>query len=878
MTKPRNVPNAADADKDETEVTNKMGHPERTVKQKGKPVKRVLNELDPECQDNIEAPVKLQEFKMARSRILENVQDYKGVKGDFMTGMGGRTDKLGGKQKNTGAGIEKFGESTSGEACDGITTKLKDLNLKTKQKNTGGGFETETIRNGTAEDCITSPIGTMGSELGQNSMQKNKGGQFETLKGSKSTMGGVAEEWSLGNIASIMEGDGVNLQSLFESYSKNASYVCLEDFQQLCNAHGVQTILSEQNLKSLMSASRKFMFYEGNDAGGRFWQPQPLSEMVGSGAVADAPVEEDDEIPMDDEASEGPEDLDQDNIGQDDIGQGAVVPTDLDQGTVEVDVEVGGPDDLADVFQAIGADFERAADLIAGHDESEETPEDEAAEGDLPFDDMTPGEEVGEPGDEEEEAECTEEVCEDADIGDEGSPESGNMMGQIGSAVKGKATSVAMKGREEDEKNAVDPSKEVIPSESRRRRGRSIKESRKCAHCGTALDENGCMLCDLLRESEGLGGMNGEDAKANKDGYYTTDKTKSGEGELGTKIPPQETCESTSGAASDGITSEVPGKQTPLKPKMKNTGGQAAFKGGSGTMKENIIRLSRVAKEAVARGAVRVGRFGKYTVRFGVQCEGSAQVFPALTDALAVVEELLQVSKSGRVVLEALYSMPHQNTILYRHRLPLAKTKRRDPITCEGKILFKTGKVANAFADRVVSEGVACRVKNHNWGAAVTGQFSWPVAQKAFQMLPEAWGTQIRSPRQEKLAGRLEDDPVDTSEFGGPEPEPVGDFDDAGGVEGGIDSDIDSEPEYNAEAPGYIDPEGNLCPNCGNAESPDEMGRCYQCGNHRPGGSPEVELGAVPDENLAGSDEYLDFWDQPEQPIQRSRTPRPFHV
>ena len=59
--KPRNVKNAADADKDETDKTNVMGHPERTVKQPGKPVKRVLNELDPECQDNIEAPIRLQE-------------------------------------------------------------------------------------------------------------------------------------------------------------------------------------------------------------------------------------------------------------------------------------------------------------------------------------------------------------------------------------------------------------------------------------------------------------------------------------------------------------------------------------------------------------------------------------------------------------------------------------------------------------------------------------------------------------------------------------------------------------------------------------------------------------------------------------------------
>lgn len=44
--KPRNVPNAVDVDKDELDV-NPMGHPEKIVKKPGKPIKRVLNELEP---------------------------------------------------------------------------------------------------------------------------------------------------------------------------------------------------------------------------------------------------------------------------------------------------------------------------------------------------------------------------------------------------------------------------------------------------------------------------------------------------------------------------------------------------------------------------------------------------------------------------------------------------------------------------------------------------------------------------------------------------------------------------------------------------------------------------------------------------------------
>ena len=826
--KPRNVPNAADADKDETEKTNVMGHPERTVKQPGKPVKRVLNELDPECQD-IEAPIRLQEFAMPRSRISEAVQDKKGVKSDFMDKMGDRTSRLGAKQKNTG-GFEEFGQSTSGEASDGITTRISDLNLKTKQKNTGGTFETQDISAGTADDGITTAIGTMGAELGQNSMQKNKGGQFETLKGSKNRMSdSVAEAWSLGNIASIMEGDNINLQSLFESYSRQSSYVCLEDFQQLCNAHGVQTTLSEQNLKTLMAASRKFMFYEGNDASGRFWQPQPLEEMVGTGAVAAVPTEEE-EVP--------PEVVEEPEPEMDEVpGEGPD-----EQGEINAEIEADTPDDLADVFQQIGVDFERAANLIAGHDESAETPEDEAAEGDRPFDEVEGGEEGDGGGEGEEEAsECTEEVCEDIPGEEVASPESGDMMGKIASGVKGKATAVAMKGREDDEKNAVDPSKEIVKSESRR----------KCARCGTILDESGCMLCDFMRESKEFGVGDPEDAKADDGGHFTSDKTKKGQGELGTKIPPQETCESKGGTASDGITTEIPGKQTPLKPKMKNTGGQAAFKGGSGTMKENILRLAHVAKEAITNGARKIGRAGKYTVRFGVKTEGAAGTFSTLTDALAVVEELLQVTSSKHIVFEALYSMPHQNSIIYRHRLPLTKTKRRDPVACEGKILFKTDKVANAFADRVVTEGIACRVKNHNWGAAVVGQFSWPVAQRAFQTMSEAWGTQIHTPEREAFYHGQ-----DLAQ---------NEFDDLGDDQG-----IEDEPEYNAGEPGFIDPEGNMCPNCGSTEQPDENGQCYGCGERRAAGSPEADFGARPDENLTDVD---DAW-EPQQSMQRP-TQRP---
>jgi hypothetical protein len=88
--------------------------------------------------------------------------------------------------------------------------------------------------------------------------------------------------------------------------------------------------------------------------------------------------------------------------------------------------------------------------------------------------------------------------------------------------------------------------------------------------------------------------------------------------------------------------------------------------------------------------------------------------------------------------------------------------------------------------------------------------------------------------------------------------EPVGEFD-AGGEESEEPNGDEYIPGgYNPEAPGAYDPEGQMCPTCGNAEGPDEMGICPECGQDRPGGSPEVAFGGQEDPNLADADFALD--------------------
>ena len=886
---------------------------------------RVLNEL-PENVSAVEEglstigePLWLEESAMTirrRRAITETVQDKSGVKGDFMTNMGGRTERLGGKQKNTGHAYEFDRESTHGEASDGITSHHADLNLKTKQKNTGGGFqEFGDSKHGEASDGITSHR----AEMNLKTKQKNTGGQFETFAGSKNTMGGsVSEQWSVGNIASLMEGSDIDLQALFEAYTRQTHTVCLEDFQQIIAAHGVQTILSEQNLEDLMRVSRKFVFYEGNDYQGRFWQPRPTNESVGSGdagmgdenrsdptegrpqqaEVLGEEGEEGDDIPVDDEIP-----VDGGEIAEIPDMTGSGMPGDMPmggemgeipgEGGMEADItnigaDMGEDDQLADVFQNIGDEFSRAASLMGGHDESAETPEDEAAEDEFEggaegeFDEIEDGVE-DEIEDEIEGSGEEEEVDEGVDLGsampgqaEEPSTSGGDEMNSIGNAVTGKAKA-AKAGRpatsDATEKDAADD--EAMAGDPK-----DIKtESRRCRRCGYTTDAQGCAACALHESLEG--GMKGE-ASGDEHGRLSQGK-QSEKGELGSKIPPQGTLPSGKGGeARDGITKEIRSGDLG-KGKTKNAGG--SFE----AMKENVIRLATVAKEAIETGARKIGRAGKYQLRFVVAMEGMTPIVQSvLAEALTDAEELVQVFGSKAVQMEARFYLPNQKKAICCQRIPIATIKRRDPIVSEGKVLFRTAIVANTFADRIVSEGAMCRVKNHNWGAAVSGGFDYDMARHAFRTLTESpWGTQVRSPAQERLASRAARpgsaysrslgmgplDPRDeasTRDFTNGERQ-FNEPDTSDEVDGGEMTDVDGEigggypgeeeQDFGGEGgggPGPYDAEGMLCPNCGCTDVADQSGHCPECGDRRSGESPEAAFGGQEDPNAADSDEYLD--------------------
>ena len=65
-------------------------------------------------------------------------------------------------------------------------------------------------------------------------------------------------------------------------------------------------------------------------------------------------------------------------------------------------------------------------------------------------------------------------------------------------------------------------------------------------------------------------------------------------------------------------------------------------------------------------------------------------------------------------------------------QMPLITIDPRGAVTSEGKVIFRYPKVANIIAEEWAAQGVTCKVKEHNWGAAVEGKISKQLIQSAF--------------------------------------------------------------------------------------------------------------------------------------------------
>ncbi len=131
---------------------------------------------------------------------------------------------------------------------------------------------------GVHKSTVGKPTDGHTKELGHNwpNQPKHKGGGVaEPVSGNRYSDGGVLGansqmEWSPEKIGNLL-GEDVNLQRLFDSYARNQEQIDLNGFLALCEAHGVDAVLDESSLMTLMHNNREYVFHEYRDNNGSFW-------------------------------------------------------------------------------------------------------------------------------------------------------------------------------------------------------------------------------------------------------------------------------------------------------------------------------------------------------------------------------------------------------------------------------------------------------------------------------------------------------------------------------------------------------------------------------------------------------------------------------
>ena len=154
----------------------------------------------------------------------------------------------------------------------------------------------------------------------------------------------------------------------------------------------------------------------------------------------------------------------------------------------------------------------------------------------------------------------------------------------------------------------------------------------------------------------------------------------------------------------------------PLGKKLKNHHEETPIIKGTGKgmdgkkqFRENLRRLNNHFSELANR------RFSKYSilVREADGRYNRTKPRPTLAEAIVDMEEVLQLHNHTTVVLEA-------HNVKGIKSFAAIPVKKRAPIVSEGKSLFRFNRTAEASARLLIREGLACTLKQHNWGYAVT--------------------------------------------------------------------------------------------------------------------------------------------------------------
>lgn len=587
---------------------------------------------------------------------------------------------------------------------------------------------------------------------------KSSGGAHEAAGGAGHMSGGHSSDvsesaWTPELFGKMMSEDDMNLQTLFDSYAKDVTLVCLEDFKTLCNVHGSDVVLDHRSLENLMEANQDFIFYQGEDADGLYWTPTPFAQRSLNEATAiseNCGACECDPCECCDKCTSSPCCCESVNEAQ---------ISEVQHRSGEEETDWGQP--------------ERGGNLGAGdpHALPGEFP-------DTPYDDLlglgataAAGHAPGPHsmfGSDYECADCgtvgPEQVCPDcgAELGGGEEIAFGGQMDQglsdyqeygygddrdefdmsvdvdDGFPVESK-TVVTGPAMVEAVKSFLSAANDILEFSDSTADDIAEALNHSWLHYARNVNPAQCpskVKKSLVRLSERFPGFLAEHAMDNLGGNPIGGKKRSGNKsswlseednpgpddmkQLGSKENP---------LARNPVNTH---EKTPVVAGTEKSGG--SVKESSSAIQKNISRLATYTKKAIKEAAKRFR--GKYDLTFSVvvnEGEGKVKtpVRSQLSEALADTEEILQFHNPADVALETNFCDSTGCTVFHTN-IPMIKIDHRGPMFAEGKILFRFNKNAENFANELVAEGKTCKITDHNWGRAVAANVSRKVAIECF--------------------------------------------------------------------------------------------------------------------------------------------------
>jgi hypothetical protein len=582
-------------------------------------------------------------------------------------------------------------------------------------------------------------------------------------------MGQPANEWSIGNIGHSISDGHDRLQGLFNEYAQTRDAVCVEDFQDLCDAAGIDISISENVLLNLMDRNQQYMFHEQADGDGVYWLAE---DVTGTDAVDGATTKDGWEKPW---LKDKKKKKDGKKVEESRREVGSRRPFS------SITEALGQPDPLAP--PAAGPRPGMGGDPMGGdpmggmsgatpvEDEPlpslRDTPEDEFAASHGPTLECSG---CGTPGSTESCPECGGEMVEMGSQGRSpvttpasqsqwdkrygvsgtsevpdgpGGPGQGGMQKPSIGGI-GESRVVEITPDSASSIKAFLESASSIVSVAGRTNKRYVAEALSHAwsyHAGTVdprtvpFEARGVLrrLCEKFPTFE----MVSEGAEVM-------------ERPTGTKIGGGE------GPKSTDLLADQPGPQDITQrggeeyfsiPQKNTLEGTPTIKGTAKGMNE-----SRTLPDSVNRNLARLSRYikGQFQENGLMESIASKKVAPSyclavktngkvgktperssFSEAVADAEELLQVYDADDVSLQASFAN-QTGVVTMRNDIPLLTIDSRAPIMAEGRAVFRFGMTAEAVAKELVAEGISCRIVPHSWGSAVAAKASPKMFAEAF--------------------------------------------------------------------------------------------------------------------------------------------------